>query len=228
MAFTLQDRAVYLPDADTLVLADLHLGKDAASNVELRLGEHEDITERFAALVDAFTPERVVVAGDLLHSFSSLPRGVLETVRTLERTAADAGAEVVVTPGNHDTMLGSVWKGQTADEVTAGDWVVCHGHRPPESAADGYVAGHDHPTISIEGQRRPCYLWGPGAYRGADVLLLPSFTKLAAGVEVNRMRARDFQTPLVGDADAFHPLVWDEAGEEVVEFPPLGEFRSLL
>jgi hypothetical protein len=228
MAFTLRDRAVYLPEPATLVLADLHLGKDASSNVELRLGEHEDITERFAALLDRFDPARVVVAGDLLHSFSSLPRGVLESVQTLERHAEHADARLVVTPGNHDTRLGSVWKGPTADEVTAGDWVVTHGHRPPESEAGGYVVGHDHPTISIEGRRRPCYLWGEGAYRGADVLVLPSFTKLAAGVEVNRMRAGDFQTPLVRDADAFRPLVWDDDGREVLEFPPLGEFRRML
>ncbi|WP_255196745.1 metallophosphoesterase [Halorarius litoreus] len=228
MAFELHDRAVYLPEASTLVCADLHLGKDATSNVELRLGEHEDITERFAALLDRFEPERTVLAGDLLHSFSSLPRGVVESVETLERHAAAAGTGLVVTPGNHDTMLGSVWKGPTDDEVRAGEWVVCHGHRPPESAAEGYVVGHDHPTISIEGRRRPCYLWGPGAYRGADVLVLPSFTKLAAGVEVNHMSAQDFQTPLVRDADAFRPLVWDDDANEVVEFPPLGEFRRML
>jgi putative SbcD/Mre11-related phosphoesterase len=228
MAFTLRDRAVYLPEAATLVCADLHLGKDAASNVELRLGEHEDITDRFAALLDDFAPERVVVAGDLLHSFSSLPRGVLESVQTLERHADRVDAQLVVTPGNHDTRLGAVWKGETADEVTAGDWIVTHGHRPPESQAAGYVVGHDHPTINIEGRRRPCYLWGEGAYRGADVLLLPSFTKLAAGVEVNRMHAGDFQTPLVRDADLFRPLVWDDDAGEVLEFPPLGEFRTLL
>lgn len=228
MSFTLRDRAVYLPDAETLVCADLHLGKDAVSNVELRLGEHEDVTERFAVLVDAFAPGQVVIAGDLLHSFSSLPRGVLESVRALERTAERAGAELLVTPGNHDTMLGSVWKGATADEHAAGEWVVCHGHRPPESSADGYVVGHEHPTISIEGRRRPCYLWGPGAYRGVDVLVVPSFTKLAAGVEVNGMHASEFQTPLVCDADALRPVVWDDDAGETLEFPPLGEFRRML
>ncbi|WP_255150468.1 metallophosphoesterase [Halorarius halobius] len=228
MEFTLRDRAVYLPDAETLVCSDLHLGKDAASNVELPLGEHDDITDRFDALVARFAPATVVVAGDLLHSFSSLPRGVLESVRSLEQSAEAAGARLVVTPGNHDTMLGQVWKGATVEEHRAGDWVVTHGHEPPESDAAGYVVGHDHPTIAIEGRRRPCYLWGDDAYRGADVLVLPSFTKLAAGVEVNDLTAGEFQTPLVRDADLFRPVVWDDDAAEPLAFPPLGEFRRML
>lgn len=224
----LHDRAVFLPGPATLVCADLHLGADAASNVEWRLGEHKDITGRFAALIDRYDPETVVVAGDLLHSFSSLPRGVMESVRDLERAAEAADARLVVTPGNHDSMLDTVWKGETADELRVGDWVVAHGHEPLESAAEGYVVGHDHPTIAIEGRRRPCYLWAEDAYRGAELLVLPSFTKLAAGVEVNRMCAREFQSPLVGNVDALRPLVWDDDAGEVFEFPPLGEFRELL
>lgn len=39
--------------------------------MELPLGEHEDVTGRFAALVERFDPEEVVIAGDLLHSFST-------------------------------------------------------------------------------------------------------------------------------------------------------------
>lgn len=225
---TYRDRAVYLPGEDALVLADLHLGRDETSNVELRLGEHEDITERFGALVDEFDPGEVVFGGDLLHSFGSLPRGVMESVAELRETVEAAGASAVVTPGNHDSMLGEVWTGATEREYRLGDGVVLHGHEAPEGDADWYLVGHDHPTISIEGQRRPCYLQGAGTYRGADVLMLPSFTRLAAGVEVNGMRAADFQSPLVTNADALRPVVRDESADETLRFPPLGQFRRML
>jgi putative SbcD/Mre11-related phosphoesterase len=225
---TFRDRALYVPGEDALVLADLHLGRDETSNVELRLGEHEDIVDRFGALVDKFAPREVVFGGDLLHSFGSLPRGVMETVSELRAILDDADANAVVTPGNHDSMLGQVWKGPTEDEHRLGDGLVLHGHEPPDATAEWYVVGHDHPTISIEGQRRPCYLWGEGTYRGADVLMLPSFTRLAAGVEVNGMRAADFQSPLVRNADAFRPVVRDEDADETLRFPPLGQFRRML
>lgn len=226
MDFTVADRAVLLDGA--LVLADCHLGKDAASNVQARLGEHEDTVDRLDALCARFAPDEVVVAGDLLHSFSSLPHGVAETLAELKRVCREADARLLVTPGNHDTMLDGLWSGPTTDEHRVGDVVVRHGDRPPNATAGGYVVGHDHPTIEIEGQRRPCYLYGEGQYRGADLLMLPAFTRLSAGVVVNRMCAREFQSPFVTDADALRPLVVDEDAGEVLEFPPLGEFRGML
>jgi metallophosphoesterase superfamily enzyme len=104
--------------------------------------------------------------------------------------------------------------------------VVCHGHEQPDVGGDRYVIGHDHPVIEIEGTRRPCFLWGPEEYRGSDLLMLPSFTRLAAGVPVDRLASRGFQSPLVTDGNALQPIVAD--GDEPLEFPPLGEFRSLL
>lgn len=232
-AFALRDHAAYHEPSDALVLADLHLGRDEASNVDLRLGEGEDIARRFAALVERFEPAEVVVAGDLLHSFSSLPRGVTESVRRLERTAREAGARVTVTPGNHDAMLASVWEGPTTDEHLlgggdAGSVCVTHGHEEPAADADCYVVGHEHPAIDIEGQRRACYLWGEGTYRGADLLVLPAFTRLAAGVEVNGLTTAEFQCPLVTNADALRPVVRDESADESLTFPPLGRFRRML
>jgi hypothetical protein len=42
------------------------------------------------------------------------------------------------------------------------------------------------------------------------------------------MRTADFDSPLVTDADAFRPFVWDADAQETLRFPPLGEFRDLL
>lgn len=225
-----RDRACYLPAADALVLTDLHVGRAAASNVEFPLGERSDLTERVAALVEAFEPAEVVVGGDLLQTFDRVPRGARETVDRLRGIVDDAGAAFVVTPGNHDSQLSAVYDGSAPAEHRLGDGetVVCHGHEPPETDAARYVVGHDHPAVEIEGRKRPCYLVGEGVYRGADVVMLPAFTRLAAGVTVNGMRAADFASPLVTDPDAFRPVVWDADAGEPLEFPPLGELRRFL
>jgi putative SbcD/Mre11-related phosphoesterase len=227
-----RDRAAYLDAADALVVADCHLGRDASSNVQLRLGEDDDIVDRVAALLDRFEPATLVLAGDLLHSFGSVPRGVRGSLADLRAAADGAGAETVVTPGNHDTMLEDLWDGPTAatNRLDDGDRevVVCHGHEPPGVDADLFVVGHDHPTIEIEGQRRACYLHGTEHYRDADVLMLPSFTRLAAGVAVNEMATAEFMSPLVTEAALLRPLVRDEAADETLAFPPLGRFRELL
>jgi hypothetical protein len=170
----------------------------------------------------------VVVAGDLLHAFEMVPRTVEAAVADLAKRVREAGATLTVVPGNHDAMLDSVWSGPTEPEHRVGDTVICHGHEEPETAADRYVIGHDHPTITIEGQRRPCYLVGEGVYRGADLVVLPAFNRLLRGVEINDMTAPDFMSPLVTDADALAPVVWDEDGREALSFPPLGTFRHRL
>jgi len=52
-------------------------------------------------------------------------------------------------------MIESLWDGPIWDEYRVRDTVVLHGHETPDDDADRYVVGHDHPTIVIEGQRRP-------------------------------------------------------------------------
>ena len=223
---TLRDRALLV--GDVLILADLHVGRGVTSSVELPVGDGSDMVERFEALLAEFDPAEVVIAGDLLHSFETVPRLVEETIGGLRSVARSTGVQIVVTPGNHDTMLDVVWEGPTPMEYRIGDTVVCHGHLEPEADADRYVVGHDHPTIDIEGRRRPCYLVGDGRYAGADVVMLPSFNRLVPGVEINEMTGSDFMSPFVSDADAFSPVVCDEDADETLVFPPLGEFRHRL
>ena len=223
---TLADRALLIDDV--LVLADCHVGRGPSSNVELPMGDGTEMLARVEDLLARVSPAELVVAGDLLHSFQTIPRTVERVVDGLAAATRDAGASMLVTPGNHDTMLDSVWSGPTEREYRVGDTVVCHGHEPPDAEADRYIVGHDHPTITIEGQRRPCYLAGEGVYHGADVVMLPAFNRLLRGVEVNEMHAGDFMSPLIRDADAFAPVVLDENGGETLSFPPLGEFRHRL
>ncbi|WP_254862099.1 metallophosphoesterase [Halovivax gelatinilyticus] len=235
------ERAVYLPAAETLVIADVHLGRGEVSAVDAPIDAAERVVDRLDVLIGRFSPQTVVVAGDLLHSFTWVSRGVREAVDRLVATVDDA--HLVCTPGNHDTMVESVFDGETpsAYRLADGETVVCHGHEQPPSdeieSQDGppalYVIGHDHPALSIDGRKHPCFLFGPGAYEHgdgptADVLVLPAFSRLARGTKINARRANDFQSPLVTDVDGLYPIVRDETGDETLWFPPLGESRRLL
>ncbi|ELZ86716.1 hypothetical protein C453_06244 [Haloferax elongans ATCC BAA-1513] len=229
LSVAVRDRAVYLPAADAVVVADLHAGRAEASDVSFPLGERADLSQRLDALCSEFEPAEVVFAGDVLHQFTHVSNRVAETVESLAETCRDAGSNPVFVAGNHDTVLADAWPGNIHDEYRlSDDTLVSHGHRHPDGSSHLHVIGHDHPTITIDGRTRPCVLYGPDAYRGADVLLLPSFTRLAGGVEVNQMRADDFQSPLVQDADVFRPLVRDEDAGETLTFPPLQKLRRML
>lgn len=234
------DRAAYLEAAGTLVLADLHVGRGESSAVSLPIGERADLHERFASLLERFEPGTVVVAGDVIHTFHEVSDRSLETLDRLAEECHDAGAEIELVAGNHDTALPTAWGGPVHDEYVVGEdddgdentaaprTVVCHGHEPPRLDGDRYVFGHVHPTIEIEGDRRACFLHGEGLYHGSDVLGLPAFTRLAPGVAVNDMATAEFGTPLVTDANRLEPIVIESGGGEPLRFPPLGEFRSML
>jgi len=225
--FVARERAVYLPEGDALVLADLHLGRSRTSNVSLPLPEREAIAERLDALLDAFDPGTVVVAGDVCHAFSTVPDGVSEALTALDERVREAGAALVLVSGNHDGMLDSLADPVGEHRLDDGT-LVHHGHEHPEGEADRHVVGHEHPAIEIEGRRHPCLLWGEGVYRGGDVLALPAFTELAAGTAVSGLRARDAQSPLLSSLDEFRPIVRDTGGGETLVFPPLSALRTRL
>ena len=244
------ERAVYLPAHDALVVADLHVGRGEASAVSLPLGERADLVDRLGVLLDRFGPDTVVVAGDAVPPVDRVTDRARGTLNALRDRCEASGAALELVAGNHDAALADAWDGPVREELVlnggedsdadaagAPRTVVCHGHEAPSTAADRYVIGHVHPTIEIEGDRRPCVLSGDGAYRGADLLVLPAFTRLAPGVAVNDMETGAFDSPLVTDADRLAPVVVDPTstgaadgseGGEPLRFPPLGEFRGLL
>lgn len=227
----LRERVAYLRNPDVLVVADLHVGRDEESSVQFPLGERSDLVERLDCVLGHFSPETVVFAGDVLHSFQQASDEVRQTITKLTVYCDAHGADPVLLEGNHDVHLRDVWDGDVANCYRAGDFLVCHGHELPDSAdlrdEDRYVIGHEHPTIRVEGVRHPCYLHGPG-WNSEELLMLPAFNRLAPGVEVNDMVTSDFDSPFVTDADALQPIVYDEHSQEILSFPPLGEFRELL
>ena len=223
------DRAVYLADADTVVVADLHLGRADASRVAAPIDATESIRRRIRRLLDRFVPETIVFAGDLLHSFDRLPAVAVEAVEGLWDDCTDTGVEPVAVAGNHDSRLSECWPGTVDDAVTLADGtIICHGHTPPPERGHRYVVGHTHPAITIEGVKRPCYLFGEAAYRGGELLVLPAFTTLAGGVDISDRRAGDLPSPLVSTLGSLQPVVWDDGDNDTLWFPPLRQLQRLL
>lgn len=222
------DRGLLLDE--TLVVADLHLGRSAASNVQASLGGDSATLDHVLALVDRVDPERVVIAGDVLESFSSVPEAVTEHLDDFERSIADRGVGLDVIAGNHDPLLGEVWDHPQAESVRIGETIVVHGDTDPDlpSGVDRIVMGHEHPAIEIEGRKRPCFLVGEDLCCGRDVVVVPAINGLLRGTAVNEMRGSDFHSPILTAANPLRPIVYDADSDEVLRFPPLGQFREML
>jgi hypothetical protein len=224
---TTHGRAASLPAASTLVVADLHVGQARAANVGPLLDERADLLERLRAALAATDPETVVFAGDLLHTFAAPTAADVRTLRTLAGAVRAAGARPVAVAGNHDGGLADAWPAPVRDAYRLADGtVVCHGHEAPDVPAERYVCGHLHPAVDVGGRKRDCFLRGATQHRGRDLLVVPAFSALAAGLRV--ADRPDLDSPLVTDLDGLAPGVVDDDAGETLWFPSLGELRPYL
>jgi hypothetical protein len=197
-------RAAWIEDSRTLVAADLHLGYVWAHRFEgqlLPLSAREDSTERLLELIAAYRPAEVVLLGDVVHRV--VPAQELRV--ELRRLAAEVGerARLRIVLGNHDANLSQLLESigvesETARRLRIGPHLLLHGDGPDEdehvsaafreTAPGGRVIiGHEHPALTLSdgvasSVKCPCFL------ASRDVLVLPAFSRWAAGVNAREGR----------------------------------------
>jgi len=179
----LAERAAFMADAGTLLVADVHVGKDASFRglgVPVPTGATESTLDRLSRAVRATQARRLIVLGDFWHSPRSRSPEVLAALASWrERHAA---LEITLLRGNHDTRAGDPPAGldiHACDGPLAlGTYRLVH---EPEPHDEGYVlAGHVHPFVVVGARgfdrlRLPCF------HFGARVGVLPAFGDFTGG-----------------------------------------------
>jgi DNA ligase-associated metallophosphoesterase len=160
----LPECAAFWPRERTLLVADAHIGKDAAfrsAGLAVPCGPTNDDLARLAQLIERYRPARLVFLGDLMHNRLARDAAAAAFVDWRGRFSQ---LDVVLVRGNHDRHAGDPgheWKVRCVEEpyVMRG-LALCH---VPRQVTDGYViAGHVHPAARLNG-------------RGRDSLRLPCF-----------------------------------------------------
>ncbi len=199
----LAERAVFLPEQATLLVADAHIGKAQSFRrlgVPVPSGTTADGLARLTALLHVTGAHRIVFLGDLLHAASGRSAAVLAAVAAWRD--AHAAIELLLVRGNHDRHAGdppAAWRVQCVDEPfhlpTLPGLALAHHPRPVDGA---YVlAGHVHPAVVLGGRahqrmRLPCFHFGP------QVGLLPAFGGFT-GSHVVQAGANDQVFVIAGD-----------------------------
>lgn len=173
----LPERALWLPEHGTLLVADAHIGK-AVSFRRLGVPVPEATTAGTLARLDQALARtqagRVVFLGDLLHSARAHSPATLQAVQAWRER--HRRLELLLVRGNHDRHAGDPpadWGVRAVDEPHRLGGLALRHH--PEADPGAYVlAGHVHPCVTLGGRahdrlRLPCFHFGP------DVGLLPAF-----------------------------------------------------
>jgi uncharacterized protein len=169
------ERAVHWKRINTLLLADLHIGKInhfRKAGIPVPSKANEKNIEVLVDLMHRVKPDRVLCLGDLFHSHYN-PEW--EVFGELVQHFRSISFELVL--GNHDIMSERQYerKGiRVYDELLLDRFIFTH--HPMETIAEGHynIAGHIHPGVSLRGKGRqsltlPCF------YFGAQQGLLPAF-----------------------------------------------------
>nr|WP_210278779.1 ligase-associated DNA damage response endonuclease PdeM [Microvirga flocculans] len=152
--------ALYLPDHDVLLVADLHFEKGSSFARRGMMLPPYDTRETLAALTDAvfrFDPRTVIALGDSFHDIGGPDR-----LGDEERTAlggVQTGRDWIWITGNHDRVLPENIGGQVAEEMMLGSLTLRH---EPMAGEQAEIAGHLHPVgkVVMRGRatRRRCFL----------------------------------------------------------------------
>lgn len=190
----LPSRAAYWPRRETLLVADLHIGKAAAfrvAGVPIPVGTTAADLSRLSAVLDRTQARRLVVLGDLYHSKEGMASETLDQLRAWRDQRPDLLVEIVL--GNHDRRAGPSPDHlrfiEHEEPLVDPPFVLRH---DPIAHSAGYViAGHVHPAARLKGKglrsiRLPCFHFGErvGVLPAFGVFTGTSVVRPARGDEV--------------------------------------------
>src|SRR5438034_4796028 len=104
----LPDRAVFWPARQTLLLADVHLGKAAAFRtlgVPVPESTAKDLS-RITRLIEQTQARRIIILGDLIHAKAGRQPEVIDAIARWRELHSKT--QILLVRGNHDRASGKI------------------------------------------------------------------------------------------------------------------------
>jgi uncharacterized protein len=171
----LYQKAILERDTNTLIIADLHLGKiehfrSSGIGMPAKAGKHSFLT--LIELIRQISPDRVIFLGDLFHSVKNI------SFESFHHFLGDfLHVHFTLVSGNHDILSEADYlslRMEVLQEYVVGNLWFTHEPSQHEENQLFNIAGHLHPGIRLEGKARqslrlPCF------YLTERSLVLPAF-----------------------------------------------------
>lgn len=182
------DATIWLPDHRSLLVADLHLGKDAsfrASGIPVPMGLNATTLQMIRQSIDATNPKEVLILGDLIHDRHSLNPELIEQFALF--ASSIPSIELSLVRGNHDRHAGSFpesWMLNVEKMRQLGSLTLVHETDGTDTASGFQIGGHWHPVVNIghgaDQMRLPCFVVSPTS------ITLPAFGPFKGGMKQRR------------------------------------------
>lgn len=185
------ERAIFWKSQSALLISDLHLGKAETFQkfgVPLSSDANAHDLMRLSALAKKYQAQQIWILGDLLHGRLGFTNEVELTLKNW--LLAENQIQVNLIQGNHDkndlmNRLQELPIKLHRGNVDVEGVVLSHEGQAEGAKADLFcIYGHVHPVVRLragnDNLRLACFA------RGENFLILPAFSQLAGGWEVDR------------------------------------------
>lgn len=187
------DGTAWLPEVSTLLVADLHLGKDSSfrsAGIPVPTGVSTSILRDLQSAIHNTSAERLVILGDLVHDHNSLTKDLRAEIS--EWMESNRAVSISLVIGNHDASSGPQIRAlgfKTFDHLQIGSCTLMHdvgGLKERENLSKVEptlsIGGHIHPVTYIKDRwdkvRLSCFVSEP------RTLVLPAFGPFKGGFHV--------------------------------------------
>jgi DNA ligase-associated metallophosphoesterase len=171
------ERCMFWENQQTLILSDMHIGKTAhfrKAGIAVPQQVFQEDLHRLFQQIHFFSPQRIIVTGDLFHSEANLEHDWFSNWRK-----ELAGIEFILVKGNHEILRNDVYQNLGIElvdkELEIGPFFFSHDLI--EEKRDGFsFVGHTHPGVRIQGKGKQSFVF-PCFYFTSDFCILPAFSK---------------------------------------------------
>ncbi len=176
----LPSRAIFLPETKDLLICDIHLGKAEyfqQNGIPLTNNSDENNFARIKNIVKKYSPEKLIILGDLFHSKYSISKTLQKKVEDLPKILK-TNVELVL--GNHD--LGCNIKNIKIFDIKKNKNIT-FSHEPVNLADTKTlnICGHYHPKLYLKNKGDKLSFRCFAMDMKKNILFLPAFGDLTGG-----------------------------------------------
>ena len=176
----LPSRALFLPETKELLICDIHLGKAEyfqQNGIPLTNNSDENNFTRIKKIVRKYSPEKLIILGDLFHSKYSISKSLQRKVEGLPELLK-TNVELVL--GNHDN--GCNIKNVKIFDIKKNKNII-FSHEPLTLADNKSlnICGHYHPKLYLKNNGDKLSLRCFAMDTNKNILYLPAFGDLTGG-----------------------------------------------
>lgn len=200
--------AVNFPELDLIAISDLHLGLEASMTSrgnyipEFQL---DQIKEELGEIREITGCERILINGDLKNQYSTSYSEKTEIDELLD-FLTDKFDDVIVIQGNHDTFTDNILEEhglRPLEQYESEGVLFTHGDKRPDQNWSTIVIGHEHPALALEDEIGVTEKVDALLHLESDkeVFVLPAYSPISNGSEINRMSSSELLSPILKDFD---------------------------